>query len=158
MTQDQMRAAFERWAAELAGPFPFDFALDVFGNYKSQMLFYMFMGWQAGRASSIGDGHDYQRQNPTAYIHESVVRKIIGDRNEWRERASLLSHSAGQADGWISVGERMPERTVTVMVTDGHTVTTGDHDGFGWTSDHPWLTEGATHWMPMPPAPSKEES
>ena len=140
MTQDQMRAAFENWAAELAGPFPFDFALDVYGNYKSQMLFYMFMGWQAGRASSIGDGHDYQRQNPTAYIHESVVRKIIGDRNEWRERASLLSHSAGQAvpEGWKLV----PMEPDLKMVIAGE----------NYIGRHAWAK-----MIVAAPAPSKEE-
>lgn len=61
-----------------------------------------------------------------------------------------------KAPCWISVEERLPEATQTVLVTDGTNVflsfTVNDYGTLDFYS--PW---NITHWMPLP-APPKEES
>ena len=55
---------------------------------------------------------------------------------------------------WISVEDRLPETTGSVLITNGDDVATGAYikyvDGGGkWGRD----SQGVTHWMPFPKPP-----
>lgn len=61
-----------------------------------------------------------------------------------------------QAQRWIPVIERMPEKDALVLV---HTAMDGNHvasfDGEAWFCNYggEWLFPNVTHWMPLPEPP-----
>lgn len=68
-----------------------------------------------------------------------------------------------QAEGWISVAERLPATYATVLLTiDGKHITTGEYirslSCFSWdTHDDETDDSRVTHWMPLPPPPTSAE-
>ena len=73
------------------------------------------------------------------------------------------SPPTAQAEGWISVAERLPAAYVTVLLTiDGKHITTGEYmhnlSCFSWDQhDDETDDSQATHWMPLPPPPTSAE-
>ena len=62
---------------------------------------------------------------------------------------------------WISIKDKMPERRVGVLITDGQIVTCAEWDGDWWGSHgfsgYEWEFDFderfVTHWMPLPKPP-----
>jgi hypothetical protein len=61
--------------------------------------------------------------------------------------------------GWISVEDRLPERCVRVIVSDGRDVCIAyrEDDGDEWFPiDYGYVSvENITHWMPLPDVPQE---
>lgn len=62
--------------------------------------------------------------------------------------------------GWVSVFERLPEYSLSVLVTDGTWTTAADY----YESERRWHTQSGhylswnpTHWMPLPAPPVPAE-
>ena len=89
--------------------------------------------------------------------------------------ALLAAHGpAAQAEGWISVDERLPEKNTEVLIcfaelsipsTGRYTASALDHEGWCypqenhlWPGERPDFEDGGsptvTHWMKLPAAPS----
>ena len=81
----------------------------------------------------------------------------------WEVRALYAAPPTAQAEGWISVAERLPAAYVTVLLTiDGKHITTGEYmhnlSCFSWDQhDDETDDSQATHWMPLPPPPTSAE-
>jgi hypothetical protein len=81
---------------------------------------------------------------------------------EQRARAALTAPPAGEGDGWVPVGERLPdvqERVIAIAVPSGgvHPYNViGYVDSFGaWRhSEHGWHLPPVSHWRPLPAAPA----
>lgn len=87
--------------------------------------------------------------------------------------ALLAAPPAAQAEGWISVDERLPEKNTEVLIcfaelsipsTGRYTASALDHEGWCypqenhlWPGERPDFEDGGsptvTHWMPLPAAP-----
>ncbi|HFV9221189.1 TPA: DUF551 domain-containing protein [Enterobacter roggenkampii] len=61
-------------------------------------------------------------------------------------------------DGWVACSERMPERMVDVITSNGVDTGKGWWDGDNWKEWHKYdaVPGKITHWMPMPEAPQQE--
>ena len=75
----------------------------------------------------------------------------------------LAAPPTAQAEGWVSVEDRLPAANVTVLLTiDGKHITTGEYirslSCFSWnTHDDETDDSRVTHWMPPPPPPTSAE-
>ena len=60
---------------------------------------------------------------------------------------------------WISVDDRLPPSTGTVIVCAIDLVFPGSYDGYSdtWHTDDGWRLPNVTHWMPMPEPPEEEQ-
>ena len=87
--------------------------------------------------------------------------------------ALLAAPPTAQAEGWISVKDRLPEKNTEVLIcfaelsipsTGKYTASALDHEGWCypqenrlWPGEHPDFEDGGsptvTHWMPLPAAP-----
>jgi hypothetical protein len=76
---------FEKWFAET---YPAIYSLTGIRDEFAQNVR---IGWLCRSYVGACDGHDYQRKNPTAYVHESVPRKIIGERDELRNQLEAIA-------------------------------------------------------------------
>ena len=85
----------------------------------------------------------------------------------------LAAPPTAQAEGWISVKDRLPEKNTEVLIcfaelsipsTGHYTASALDHEGWCypqenrlWPGEHPDFEDGGsptvTHWMPLPAAP-----
>ena len=70
----------------------------------------------------------------------------------FKENTELRS----RVNGWIPVGERLPNGTFHVIVTNGQHTDFGYYDATteSWRRCIFW---DVTHWMPLPQPPKKEE-
>lgn len=61
---------------------------------------------------------------------------------------------------WISVKNRLPERRVQVLVTDGFDIDTGNLSVNGWWHLDDSIScdclDDVTHWMPLPEPPKED--
>ena len=87
--------------------------------------------------------------------------------------ALLAAPPTAQAEGWVSVKDRLPEKNTEVLIcfaelaipsTGRYTASALDHEGWCypqenhiWPGEHPDFEDGGsptvTHWMPLPAAP-----
>jgi hypothetical protein len=81
------------------------------------------------------------------YLNEAILKKVLNHR----------------PSGWISVKDRLPEKTGRYIVHQWRTGETSDCDYYH--RDDPYTTfpgweyeqEKISHWMPCPPDPEEEE-
>lgn len=71
---------------------------------------------------------------------------------------AIQKASTGEANGWISVEDRLPDAETIVLAWDGRKIHTALRDVTSyktpfWT-DNVDSIKGVTHWQPLPPAPT----
>lgn len=67
-----------------------------------------------------------------------------------------LAAMAAAVPRWVPVSERIPDEGVPVLAYIWDRIERAVLEGGTWCSgNNEWMTECATHWMPLPP-PSKE--
>jgi hypothetical protein len=69
-------------------------------------------------------------------------------------RAYALAARGAQAEPWISVEDRLPEKETDVLVFDARGIAIAGIFHGQWQSVHrPWQGLDVTHWQPLPAAP-----
>ena len=93
------------------------------------------------RGMGFGDPDDAE------YAHASdVVAWAIREIDRLREERR-----------WIPVGERLPDRSVAVLVYSSNGIHRASLDSFGqWLDDDENPGKRVTHWMPLPSPPNGE--
>lgn len=95
-------------------------------------------------------------------IHNARIEEVRKQSGVWSP-LYLAAPPTAQAEGWISVAERLPATYATVLLTiDGKHITTGEYirslSCFSWnTHDDETDDSRVTHWMPLPPPPTSAE-
>lgn len=105
------------------------------------------------------DGFDYPTLDAAKLAAETFAR-------EW-----VAKQAAALGDGWVRVGERLPEHHKEVLVASVHGMTFqavgmwhGEADGifkdepgwYVWNRPFTYKPDFVTHWRPLPPLPVAE--
>lgn len=84
---------------------------------------------------------------------DAAVQKVLDNLSQQKlvHRDVLPFSLPVTPDGWISCGERMPERFKTVLVCTSHgEIWTGIYDSYWDFYCDDRLVKDVTHWMPLP--------
>lgn len=143
------------------------------------------VAWAGVDAQGLRDGGASLSANagePFGWVKQSEIdssKQFGGSINLWRRRYDcdvpvyLAAPPTAQAEGWISVDERLPEKNTEVLIcfaelsipsTGRYTASALDHEGWCyprenhlWPGERPDFEDGGlptvTHWMPLPAAP-----
>ena len=91
------------------------------------------------------------------YNHDTPIEDVDCFEGFKRGYHAMLSAAPQSSDGWIPVGERLPD-TKTLVIA--HTKEYGPllADRSTSNSQHGWSCDGhITHWMPLPSPPEKDK-
>lgn len=89
----------------------------------------------------------------TAEEVKEVLDKLMGD-----ETNKIKRNTVSLRQKWISVKERMPEKSMLVLgVVHGHVGELAYINDRNVFERREHLIEGVTHWMPLPDAPEVED-
>jgi hypothetical protein len=91
---------------------------------------------------------DRGREVVDAYFAESLEREL----------AALAAAPAAPQSGWVSVEERLPTDTKTVLTnSNAEGIKLGMYcEGYWWSGNEEFPMTEVTHWMPLPAAPGRE--
>lgn len=109
-----------------------------------------------GRAIQLASTGEYEYVPPLSNLEREELDELR------RMKMPELFPSTGEANGWISVEERLPDsdRDLLVKTIDGQAMTESDMS-VAWLSSGKWESEFdpnisniVTHWRELPPAPT----
>ncbi|WP_197080144.1 DUF551 domain-containing protein [Leclercia sp. J807] len=97
--------------------------------------------------------HKKEGNKVQTVMHGVVLRAML----ELQELRAAMLQGAEPVQGWIACSERMPDRMVDVITSNGVEIGKGWWDGYSWKEWHKYdaVPGKITHWMPLPNPPQE---